>query len=94
MSDGTPFDTNKRYKVAINSYRCNGGGGHLEYGAGIPHDKIAERIIKTDTRDLRSIIMNDLSEMKKINIQPLNNWKYVPQEDVTPYIETDKKIFN
>ena len=92
MADGAAFDINKTYKVAINSYRSNGGGGHLEIGLGIPHDKIAERMIQTNTRDLRGIIMEDLLKMKKINIKPLNNWKFVPQEQLSTYIETDKKL--
>ena len=34
------FDINKIYKVAINSYRGNGGGGHLVKGAGIPKEEL------------------------------------------------------
>ena len=33
MSNGKPFDLNKKYKVAINSYRANGGGELLTKGA-------------------------------------------------------------
>ena len=33
MADGTPFDPAKTYSVAINSYRAQGGGGHLVAGA-------------------------------------------------------------
>ena len=29
FTDGRPFEKNKIYKVAVNSYRGNGGGGHL-----------------------------------------------------------------
>lgn len=93
MADGTPFDMTKDYKVAINSYRSNGGGGHLVHGVGIPHEKINERLIKTDTRDLRGIIMDDLMQMKRLEIKPLNNWKFVPETEVLTYIETDKKLF-
>lgn len=93
MADGTPFDITKQYNVAINSYRSNGGGGHLEYGVGIPHDKIAERMIKTDTRDLRGIIMKDLMQMEKIEISPLENWKFVPEDELSQHIKTDKKLF-
>jgi 2',3'-cyclic-nucleotide 2'-phosphodiesterase/3'-nucleotidase len=35
MADGTAFAPEKKYKVAINSYRGTGGGGHLVIGAGI-----------------------------------------------------------
>ncbi|KDS73316.1 5'-nucleotidase, C-terminal domain protein [Parabacteroides distasonis str. 3999B T(B) 4] len=45
MADGKPFDENKTYKVALNSYRGNGGGELLTKGAGIPQDEL--RPIKT-----------------------------------------------
>ena len=40
FSDGRPFERNKKYKVAVNSYRGNGGGGHFTEGAGIPKDEL------------------------------------------------------
>ena len=40
FSNGKPFLMEKTYKVAINSYRGNGGGGHLTEGAGIPADEL------------------------------------------------------
>ena len=45
MADGTPFDMDKMYAVALNSYRGNGGGELLTKGAGIPQDKLKERIM-------------------------------------------------
>lgn len=36
MADGSAFDMDKDYSVAVNSYRGNGGGGLLTEGAGIP----------------------------------------------------------
>ena len=32
FTDGRPFEKNKMYKVAVNSYRGNGGGGHFTIG--------------------------------------------------------------
>lgn len=45
MADGTPFDLDKTYKVAINSYRGNGGGDLLTKGAGIASDDLSSRVI-------------------------------------------------
>ena len=45
MADGTPFDMDKMYKVAVNSYRGNGDGELLTKGAGISQDELKERII-------------------------------------------------
>ena len=49
MADGRKFDKRKTYKVALNSYRASGGGGHLEFGAGIPFHDIKSRILKSRT---------------------------------------------
>ncbi len=96
MADGSAFDLNKTYKVALNSYRANGGGGHLEIGVGIPFDKIPQRIIKTFSGDLRGLIINDLAEMGKngpIDLQPLGNWKFIPEKTVDKYMPNDLKYF-
>lgn len=93
MTDGTPFDMQRRYKVAINSYRSNGGGGHLEHGVGIPHDKIEERVISSVASDLRGLVMQDFKEQKNIDAKPDNNWKFVPEKLVKKYIDTDTKLF-
>ena len=94
LEDGTPFDLDKTYTVAVNSYRANGGGGHLERGLGIPHDKIKERITKVIESDIRGLIINDFLEQKgKINIKHHDNWKFVPEENVEPYLNADKKLF-
>ncbi|MBR6016261.1 MAG: bifunctional metallophosphatase/5'-nucleotidase, partial [Prevotella sp.] len=51
MSNGEPFDPAKWYKVAINSYRANGGGELLTRGAGIPRDSLDSRIIWRSDHD-------------------------------------------
>ena len=53
MSDGTPFDEKKWYKVAMNSYHANGGGELLTHGAGIPRDSLASRVIYCSELDQR-----------------------------------------
>ena len=93
MADGTPFDPKRKYTVAMNSYRCNGGGGHLEKGAGIDHDKLKERIVKTLDSDLRSIIIKDWQAAKEIDPKAGNNWHFAPEEKLKQIIEQDKKLF-
>lgn len=58
MADGAPFDLNKVYKVALNSYRGNGGGELLTKGAGIPQEQLKDRIIFSTDKDLRFYLMN------------------------------------
>ena len=46
FSDGRPFDEKAWYRVAMNSYRGNGGGELLTKGAGIPIKDIPNRIAR------------------------------------------------
>lgn len=79
FSDGTPFDMNKRYNVAVNSYRGNGGGGHFTSGAGIDAAKLPERLVSSTDKDLRYYILVNLENRKTIRPVALNNWKIVPE---------------
>jgi 2',3'-cyclic-nucleotide 2'-phosphodiesterase / 3'-nucleotidase len=79
FSDGRIFERNKTYKVAVNSYRGNGGGGHFTEGAGIPQSELRKRLIKSTDRDLRYYILRSIEEKKSINPEPLKNWKIIPE---------------
>lgn len=80
LSDGRNLDPEKRYKVAVNSYRGNGGGGHLTDGAGISADELMSRVVASTDRDLRYFIMKYIEEKKNINPVPLGNWKIIPSD--------------
>jgi len=80
MADGKPFDLNKKYKVAVNSYRGNGGGGHLIKGAGIPKDKLASRVITSTEKDLRYYLMKWIQKQRRVTPKALDNWKVIPAE--------------
>ena len=89
MADGSPFDMNRTYKVALNSYRGNGGGELLTKGAGIPHEKLKERIVYSTDKDLRYYLIQYIEKMKVLNPQPLNHWKFVPDNWVKKASERD-----
>ncbi len=80
FSDGRPFELKNYYKVAVNSHRGNGGGGHLTEGAGITPKDLRSRVITSTDRDLRYYILNSIEKRKVINPAPLNNWKIVPEK--------------
>jgi 2',3'-cyclic-nucleotide 2'-phosphodiesterase/3'-nucleotidase len=80
FTDGRPFDKNKMYKVAVNSYRGNGGGGHFTEGAGIAKDELRKRLISSANRDLRYYMLKAIESKKTINPVPLNNWKIIPEK--------------
>ena len=92
MSYGTPFDENKWYTVAMNSYRGNGGGELLTKGAGIPHDSISSRIIYESERDQRYYLTKEIEKAGNVDPQPGNNWRFVPEEWTEPAIKRDKKL--
>jgi 2',3'-cyclic-nucleotide 2'-phosphodiesterase / 3'-nucleotidase len=80
FTDGRSFDKNKMYKVAVNSYRGNGGGGHFTEGAGIGKDELRKRLITSTDHDLRYYILKSIESKKTINPVPLNNWKIIPEK--------------
>lgn len=92
MADGTPFDENKMYKVAVNSYRGNGGGELLTRGAGIPKDSLESRVIARTKLDQRYYLMKLIEQKGHVNPQPNNNWRFVPEAIVKPAMERDSKL--
>ncbi|MGL5785718.1 MAG: bifunctional metallophosphatase/5'-nucleotidase [Bacteroidales bacterium] len=92
MADGQPFDQNKTYKVALNSYRGNGGGDLLTKGAGIPQNELKDRIIYSTDKDLRYYLMDYIEKQGTLNPQPLNQWKFIPEEWTVPAAKRDYKL--
>ena len=92
MADETPFELDREYKVAVNSYRGNGGGELITRGAGIPHEELSNRLITSTEKDLRYYLMQRVIEQKVVTPQKLNHWRFVPDEWVKPAIERDRKI--
>ena len=92
MSNGEPFDPNKTYKVALNSYRGNGGGELLTKGAGIPQEQLKSRIIYESERDQRFYLMKEIEKAGVMDPKPNNNWRFVPEEWTVPAIERDRRL--
>ena len=92
MSNGEPFDEHKWYNVAMNSYRGNGGGELVTRGAGIPLEELPKRIIFQTEKDQRFYLMKEIEKAGRLNPQPNNNWRFVPEEWTKPAIERDRKL--
>ena len=92
MSNGEPFNDKQWYRVAMNSYRGNGGGELLTKGAGIPKEELVKRIVFESDRDQRYYLMREIERMKTVKPKAHNNWRFVPEEWVKPAIERDKAI--
>lgn len=78
MADGSPFENEKKYTVVLNSYRGNGGGGHLIEGAKIEHDELQKRIINKSDKDVRTIIMEWIKIEKIVTPASLGQWRAIP----------------
>jgi len=92
MSNGEPFDEQKWYKVAMNSYRANGGGELLTLGAGIPQDSLDSRVLFHTDRDQRHYLTEEIRRMGTLDPKPNSNWKFVPEDWVQPALERDRQL--
>lgn len=80
LMKGDAFDLGKAYKVAINSYRGNGGGGHLTLGSGIPAEELSKRILSSTEKDLRWHTIEWIEKQGTISATANNNWKIIPEK--------------
>ena len=92
MSNGEPFDEKKWYKVAMNSYRANGGGELLTQGAGIPKDSLEARVLFHTDRDQRHFLTEEIRKMGTLDPKPNHNWKFVPEAWVKPALARDRQL--
>lgn len=94
MSDGTPFDPAKEYKVAINSYQASGGGGFVTEGLGWDDNELEKRLLSTTQKDVRRYVAEYIEEHKTINPQLRGDWEIVPQAWWQRGAERDRKFIN
>lgn len=92
MDNGMPFDMSRRYRVAINSYRGNGGGDLLTKGAGIPRDSLSSRIVSSTDKDLRFYLMKAIEKKGVIEPTVTDNWSFIPAEIARPALRRDSLI--
>lgn len=92
MEDETPFDPDKMYRVAINSYRGNGGGGHLTEGVGLSAKEIRNRIVSVSSKDMRYYLMNWIENSGRITPSKPNNWRITPEEWAKGAMVRDREL--
>jgi len=69
LKTAEPIDPEMTYTVALNSYRANGGGGHLK-AIGIDEPKV----LYSSETDLRNLIIDYLKEQEVLEAKCDNNW--------------------
>lgn len=92
LASGEPFDMDREYRVAINSYRGNGGGEILTKGAGIPMDRLKERILTSTDKDLRYYLIQYIKKKGTVTPRCLHQWKMVPEPWVGPAAARDSLL--
>ncbi|MCC5930252.1 MAG: 5'-nucleotidase C-terminal domain-containing protein [Cyclobacteriaceae bacterium] len=92
MSDGGLFSPDSIYKVAINSYRGNGGGGHLTIGAGIDKKELSERILYSTDLDLRYYLKEFIKNRGNWVPEVNHNWRIVPESFVDSKAGKDRAL--
>lgn len=92
LTDGRPFDEHQWYKVAMNSYRGNGGGELLTKGAGIPREELKKRIVYESEKDQRYYLMKEIERAGILNPQAHNNWRFVPEAWTKQALLRDKQL--
>lgn len=96
LVDGSPFEMDQTYNVAMTSYRASGGGGHMRT-AGIDTDNIAERVVEYYP-EIRNILYDYLVEHKCIDPSivgdenVLGKWKFVPEEMAEKALDRDMEL--
>ena len=89
FSDGRPFERGKIYRIAVNSYRGNGGGGHFTEGVGLSSQELRSRLISLTDKDLRYYIIKAIEKRRIVGPVPNKNWKIIPVEWVKKAVPRD-----
>lgn len=91
-ADGKPFELDRTYTVALNSYRAGGGGNHLTEGAGIAPDELTGRIVSSTDKDLRYYLMKIVESSGTIEAAVETNWRFIPEKEADEAIAVDREL--
>jgi 2',3'-cyclic-nucleotide 2'-phosphodiesterase/3'-nucleotidase len=92
FSDKRRFEKEKNYRVAVNSYRGTGAGGHLTEGVGLSIQELRSRLISSTDKDLRYYIIKAIEMRRIIGPAPNKNWKVIPEDWVRKAIPRDSLL--
>ena len=97
MADGSSFDPEADYTVAMTSYRASGAGGMLSKGAGIPEAELENRIIHRYP-EIRELLYEFIEEYGLIDDTAIYNekrngrWMFIPEDLANERIKADLKL--
>ena len=96
MASGAPFEPDRTYKVAMTSYRANGGGGLLAE-IGIDTDRISDRVAEYYP-EIRNILYNYLKDNGSIQSSVtgdparIGHWEFIPAAWAPAAIRRDLEL--
>jgi 2',3'-cyclic-nucleotide 2'-phosphodiesterase/3'-nucleotidase len=67
---GAPIDLNRRFRVAINNYRLNGGGGYRMFRNA--------RVVDQANQEIRELMIDWVRRNPEISSVPTGNWRLLP----------------
>ncbi len=94
MADGSPFDPEAEYVVALTSYRASGAGGLLTEGAGIPKADLEGRIVSRG-KEIRDCVydfinVNGIVDGESVgDAKLIGSWKFVPEKTAAKKLGDD-----
>jgi 2',3'-cyclic-nucleotide 2'-phosphodiesterase/3'-nucleotidase len=94
LTNGDRFYMDSTYSVAINSYRGNGGGGHLIRGVGLSKEQLLEKRLTSTDKDLRYYMMKWIEEKGSVNPKMKNEWTIYPADWWEKAKQKDKQLLN
>lgn len=92
MSDGTPFDPEREYLVALNSYQASGGGEFLSQGLGWSKEESERHIVNATPKDVRRYVSDHIKARGTITPTLRGDWEVIPQDWWKKGKERDKKL--
>ena len=92
MEDGRPFEMDRAYLVATNSYRGNGGGELMTRGAGIPLEELPSRVVSSTELDLRYYFIEIIRRKGRVTPHMRHNWRFIPDEWAPAALARDRKL--
>ena len=75
-----PFDLDRTYRVAVNSYRAGGAGGMLTTGAGIAKEDLPKRIVGATSHDQSYYLAEFFRRHKVVRPVDPKNWRFLPED--------------
>ena len=97
MADGSAFDPEAWYNVAMTSYRASGGGNILFGGAGLTKEESEERIVARHP-EIRELIYQYFKQHGTVDAalvgdrSVIGEWHFVPEQIAGPMIERDMAL--